>query len=1170
MALPSLPLLSIQRLNQGLSAGPGGTAAQPLRFAIRRTASAASLEEPLTIELGLFAGPLAAAIDAPVLQPLSFTPGQELLVVEIPLLEGATAAVGAALQVWILPQEDLQLQPGGQSATGGFDSEALLHRSLPQPSPWKSDRETINPHAFAALRADGSVLAWGDPELGGDSSAVDAALSAGVVQVFSTNAAFAALKADGSVVAWGDAESGANTSAVGAALLGDVRSLSSTEAAFAALKADGSVITWGDEHYGGDSDAVAERLAAGVIAVAASERAFAALKADGSVVAWGDSAYGGNASPLAAALASGVTTLVSSASAFAALKGDGSVITWGDSVWGGDSTAVAEALTEGVTALFANGTAFSALRSDGTVISWGDSLTGGDSSAVADQLRAVDRIASNDVAFAALRTDGSVVCWGDPTAGGDSSAVAEELDSGVLAVVGSERAFAALKADGSVVCWGDLLSGGEPLIGLGPEASGLESGVVSLNASAGAFVARKADGSLLCWGHPLFGGAFSSAVGEALGADVIRVVSNGSAFAAIKADGSLVCWGDPLNGGLGPLDRLLPGADPDPVPVLTLADPFSDELLDHSPTALNLSRNLVLERIAAGTTVAWLEGLDPDPGDTLNFQLVEGDGDRDNGLFRISGRRLELQGSLDVERSAELQIRLVATDRWGRSLERAMTLHLIDAPSEERILLQGSREAEEVQLEDLTALALQDPAAALDPLDQTTLAELGIRLSLDRRAEGLGDGLKLRLPWELLTLGLRGPGSPGLSLTGSELPLLLAIDPGRGSREGFGFDPISGHGARVLDQNGDGQPDAVVLTLGDGGRGDRDGLRNDQLSMGLVLAKRSGLSPALRVQANGLTIGAIDPSAGEAPAVPLQVQVRIQQRPQALTHLGMVVLQPGESLEDLSPEQLDQRSRRLLSSLGSADPLALLDDSGCSSLTMLSDQTLLLFEEGDGAGLSRSGLGANRRWLTLRPGELDPDNADRSAPVWATGQSGLELALSLQESAWVGLADLVAAEQGWAPLLDFSALGDQVLSLTARVQREASLETSAGFYRILDRQGTVRDPVSGALLRPGEAGYGAAALAEAVQEGPLAGLQAARGQVSRREGRVQEQGLLAPYAQVSGDGTYFAFAAANPDGIEHVLTLGRNVFGFEDLRGGGDRDFNDLVISLAVQPLPVG
>ena len=42
---------------------------------------------------------------------------------------------------------------------------------------------------------------------------------------------------------------------------------------------------------------------------------------------------------------------------------------------------------------------------------------------------------------------------------------------------------------------------------------------------------------------------------------------------------------------------------------------------------------------------------------------------------------------------------------------------------------------------------------------------------------------------------------------------------------------------------------------------------------------------------------------------------------------------------------------------------------------------------------------------------------------------------------------------------------------------------------------------------------------------------------------------------------YFAFKAANPDGIEHVRQIGINTFGFEDLLGGGDLDFNDSIVS---------
>ena len=348
------------------------------------------------------------------------------------------------------------------------------------------------------------------------------------------------------------------------------------------------------------------------------------------------------------------------------------------------------------------------------------------------------------------------------------------------------------------------------MVGLGRDAGALDSGVVALNASAGGFAALRSDGSLLCWGNPLLGGAVSSLVAEALGSGVVRVVSNGSAFAAVRSDGSVICWGDPRNGGLWPLEALVPGHDLWDVPVITLADPFSDERRDRCPTALTLSRDQLLERIATGSTVAWLDGVDPDNGDRLSFSLVPGAGDRDNALFTVNGQRLQLRGWLDHEIQAAVEIRLAATDRWGRRFERAVTLGLRDAPGEPQILLQGSSDAHEVVLEDLATLALQDPAGRLEAPEETTLAEIGVRVVLDRKPWELRDGLSLRLPWELLALGLRAQGGDGLDLRPGERPLLLAFDPARGSTETLGFDPITNRGARVLDQNGDGSPDAVV------------------------------------------------------------------------------------------------------------------------------------------------------------------------------------------------------------------------------------------------------------------------------------------------------------------------------------------------------------------------
>ena len=46
---------------------------------------------------------------------------------------------------------------------------------------------------------------------------------------------------------------------------------------------------------------------------------------------------------------------------------------------------------------------------------------------------------------------------------------------------------------------------------------------------------------------------------------------------------------------------------------------------------------------------------------------------------------------------------------------------------------------------------------------------------------------------------------------------------------------------------------------------------------------------------------------------------------------------------------------------------------------------------------------------------------------------------------------------------------------------------------------------------------------------------------------------------------FFSFTGSNPDGLSHVRRLGQNLWGFEDLFGGGDTDFNDMVLQVEFQ-----
>lgn len=119
---------------------------------------------------------------------------------------------------------------GGKGTASVTQVAAALANQATQQSGGHWDRssgEVRNDYAFAALKADGSVVTWGGSLQGGNSSAVAAQLTGGVQALYSTNQAFAALKADGSIVTWGDSSYGGNSSAVAAQLSSGVQSLAS-------------------------------------------------------------------------------------------------------------------------------------------------------------------------------------------------------------------------------------------------------------------------------------------------------------------------------------------------------------------------------------------------------------------------------------------------------------------------------------------------------------------------------------------------------------------------------------------------------------------------------------------------------------------------------------------------------------------------------------------------------------------------------------------------------------------------------------------------------------------------------------------------------------------------------------------------------------------------------
>eukprot|EP00746_Dinoflagellata_sp_MGD_P155047 gnl/MRDRNA2_/MRDRNA2_85173_c0_seq2.p1 gnl/MRDRNA2_/MRDRNA2_85173_c0~~gnl/MRDRNA2_/MRDRNA2_85173_c0_seq2.p1 ORF type:complete len:1075 (-),score=201.63 gnl/MRDRNA2_/MRDRNA2_85173_c0_seq2:64-3138(-) len=285
---------------------------------------------------------------------------------------------------------------------------------------------TCNNDAVAALKTDGSVIAWGKQDAGGDSSKVQEQITKDVKAIYASQKGFAAFKHDCTVVTWGaDVQPAVEEAWAKQKEDGAILSIANNGWAIAAVTKDGRVVTWGKESHGADCSTVQSQLV-NVQSVCThvfvdgsyESSAFAALKVDGCVVAWGDPACGGDTSDLQE-LASNVQVIYPSTSAFAAVKADGSVVTWGDQQGGGNCEDVPDCLRSngvvipgGVQSIVGNAWGFAALLDGGSVVTWGDDLS--DCSKVQDQLVDVQSIYAVAMYFAAKTAAGNIITWGAP------------------------------------------------------------------------------------------------------------------------------------------------------------------------------------------------------------------------------------------------------------------------------------------------------------------------------------------------------------------------------------------------------------------------------------------------------------------------------------------------------------------------------------------------------------------------------------------------------------------------------------------------------------------------------------------------------------------------------------------------------------------------------------
>jgi hypothetical protein len=248
-----------------------------------------------------------------------------------------------------------------------------------------------------------------------------------------------ALKADGSVVGWGNDEFGeidppTNLTNAIAISAGGYQSL--------ALKSDGSIAFWGDYNGG----IIPPDTETDIVAIAAGFSYSLALKADGTVAGWGEYEYGFF---YPVSVPDNVTNVIAIAAGFAhslALKADGSIIGWGDDSFG--QIDIPPNATNVVDLSAGYGTSY-ALKADGTVIAWGFSAYS--QTNVPDGATNIVAIAAGDLHCMALKTDGTVIAWGWDAQG---QADVPPSATNVIAIGAGYYTSLVLRGDGLCFGWG--------------------------------------------------------------------------------------------------------------------------------------------------------------------------------------------------------------------------------------------------------------------------------------------------------------------------------------------------------------------------------------------------------------------------------------------------------------------------------------------------------------------------------------------------------------------------------------------------------------------------------------------------------------------------------------------------------------------------------------------
>ena len=545
--------------------------------------------------------------------------------------------------------------------------------------------------------------------------------------------------------------------------------------------------------------------------------------------------------------------------------------------------------------------------------------------------------------------------------------------------------------------------------------------------------------------------------------------------------------------------------------------------VNETPTNLTLSTSTVEENKAVGTVVGNFTTTDPDTGNTFTYRLVTGDGATDNSLFTIVDNQLQTNSVFNFETKNSYRIRVKTTDQGELFFEKQLTIGVTNV-NEAPVITSAA-----------TATFAENGTGTVYTVTATDVdADTTLTYSLSGADANLFN-INNRAVTFKTAPNFEAPSDNGANNVYNIN--VIASDGTLTDTEAVAITVTNVSEAPTLDRPSSGNPFVI--------KGDNNDKKRLEVKLtGYNSKLNSELGVFLVDDANGTIDGIAFGAAGYTD--------KALQR-------GQVIF----SLLGNPPVGFNQSSLSRLLEFNSNSNLRfyLVKDGLTESvLNNTTPKNNVLFDIPSNVRTTTSGNGFSLAW---EDGSGNPTGFEDLQVTINPTDTSIARGTSVQNKPQ---KELLAQRE----LLDLRGINGQVTANFV-VNREAAYNNFVGFYKVADENGGIDTNGDGrADILPGQAGYAQAAVRGRVSD--IALTVNNNGTANFNNKTLQGGSILAPFIITNG-GTpdnydninsriYFTFGAANSDGVDHVRLLGDNTFGFEDLAGGGDKDFNDVIVKI--------